>query len=223
MSVWFPWRARGPCPDVPTMRSQRGSDADAWPVVPTMCSQTGSDNDPINRQSEIKQATTQLADDHRRREFTKGLCVLLFFVSGTFFGLSPLILPISAAFRRGGADASTTESSVFFYGVAVMTAGYTSTSVYACFRVARAPLASKRRFVTRGVAIWPVAFAALAAAVALRARALLFAAFLLMGHSFGVVVGYLHLVEVSERQLNTPRIKRARIIRILSIKRTFVT
>ena len=125
----------------------------------------------------------------RRHELTKGVCCLIALVAGTFFGLSPLILPVSAVFGD--------NSGVFFYGVAVLTVGYTTTSMVACFHVVYAPLPAKQRFVTSGIVAWPIAFAALAAAVQLRALPLLFAAFLLMGFCVGVVISYLHLVELA--------------------------
>ena len=69
------------------------------------------------------------ADDERvrRHELTKGVCCLIALVAGTFFGLSPLILPVSAVFGD--------NSGVFFYGVAVLTVGYTTTSMVACWFV----------------------------------------------------------------------------------------
>ena len=66
--------------------------------------------------------TTKPADDERvrRRELTKGVCCMIAMVAGTYFGLSPLILPVSAVFGP--------NSGVFFHGVAVLTVGYTTTS-----------------------------------------------------------------------------------------------
>ena len=135
--------------------------------------------------------TTKPADDERvrRRELTKGVCCMIAMVAGTYFGLSPLILPVSAVFGP--------NSGVFFHGVAVLTVGYTTTSMVACFHIVYAPLPAKQRFVTSGIIAWPVAFGALAAAVQLRALPLLYLAFVLMGFCVGVIISYLHLVELA--------------------------
>lgn len=129
------------------------------------------------------------------RSFTKAVCYFQFFIGGLFFGLSPLVLPVSAAFDT---DDSNLMGGVFFFGFAVMTVCYNVTAVYACFFSVHLSLKQRQRFVVSGLMAWPLGLAALAVSVQFKLLPLLLlVAFPLMGFAIGVEVAYLHLVEVA--------------------------
>ncbi|CAK0889937.1 unnamed protein product [Prorocentrum cordatum] len=131
-----------------------------------------------------RQGTLQLADEIVHRAAV-----------GLFYGLSPLILPVSAAFSNGE---DKLAGGAFFFGFAVLAVCYNASAVYGCFYSVHSKMRSRQIFVTSGLVAWPVSLAALACAVQLKSMLVLFGvAFPLMGFAIGVEVAYLHLVEVS--------------------------
>jgi hypothetical protein len=124
------------------------------------------------------------------------MCWFQFFISGVFYGLSPLALPVARAFAEK--NAYTLESGIFFYGFAVLMLAQSLTCCIAAFYIEQGPLKRKKAFIMGGQLLWPVGLACLALSVQLRQpRLLLFVAFPLMGVAIGVQVGYLHLVVTS--------------------------
>eukprot|EP00746_Dinoflagellata_sp_MGD_P122951 gnl/MRDRNA2_/MRDRNA2_57700_c0_seq1.p1 gnl/MRDRNA2_/MRDRNA2_57700_c0~~gnl/MRDRNA2_/MRDRNA2_57700_c0_seq1.p1 ORF type:complete len:452 (+),score=48.82 gnl/MRDRNA2_/MRDRNA2_57700_c0_seq1:55-1410(+) len=127
--------------------------------------------------------------------FTRGMCVFNFLIGGAYFGMSPLIIPVTAAFNTEvDGDYS---GGIFFYGFAVMSLVNNFTSCVGCFVIVNASPWRKFLFVSCGLVAWPIALAALVLSVQYKLLPLLFGvAFPLMGFTIGVVVCYLQLVEM---------------------------
>eukprot|EP00930_Biecheleria_cincta_P077045 TRINITY_DN64287_c0_g1_i1.p1 TRINITY_DN64287_c0_g1~~TRINITY_DN64287_c0_g1_i1.p1 ORF type:complete len:473 (-),score=71.83 TRINITY_DN64287_c0_g1_i1:294-1691(-) len=129
--------------------------------------------------------------------FTLGACWFQFFISGVFYGLSPLALPVGKAFKQ--AHNADLEKGLMFYGFAVLMAVQSITSGFAIFVLHHWSAKRQRVFVTCAHLAWPAGFACLALSVQLNSVALfLGGAFPLLGISIGVQVGYVHLVLTAE-------------------------
>jgi len=128
--------------------------------------------------------------------FTVGTCWFQFFISGVFYGLSPLSLPVASAFV--GEHDVNFAGGVIFYGFAVLMAMQSITCGVAIFCIDQRPIIWKQRFITSAYCVWPLGFASLALAVRIKSIWMLLAlGFPLLGYSIGVQVGYLQLVLTS--------------------------
>eukprot|EP00929_Paragymnodinium_shiwhaense_P102262 TRINITY_DN65455_c0_g1_i1.p1 TRINITY_DN65455_c0_g1~~TRINITY_DN65455_c0_g1_i1.p1 ORF type:complete len:578 (+),score=67.19 TRINITY_DN65455_c0_g1_i1:199-1734(+) len=133
---------------------------------------------------------------HDLYRFQASVCWFQFFISGVFYGLSPLALPVSRAFLEDAADVSL-ESGLFFFGFAILMFGNSAVSAFSAFYMESLPAERKRYFISCGYIAWLVSFALLALAVQFRAQWLLLGgAFPLMGIGSGVQIGYVNMVLV---------------------------
>eukprot|EP00928_Gymnodinium_smaydae_P062196 TRINITY_DN46112_c0_g1_i1.p1 TRINITY_DN46112_c0_g1~~TRINITY_DN46112_c0_g1_i1.p1 ORF type:complete len:479 (+),score=77.32 TRINITY_DN46112_c0_g1_i1:24-1460(+) len=130
------------------------------------------------------------------RRFTFGACWFQFFVSGVFYSLSPLALPVSHAFSDHD---DHLKGGLIFYGFAVLMAAQSICCGVSIFVVHQWSVARKCLFVKCAHLAWPVGLAFLALSVQMQSVLLALAlAFPLMGLSIGVQVGYVHLVATAE-------------------------
>lgn len=130
--------------------------------------------------------TPSSASDERGR-FMFALLSLLFLVNGFFFGLSPLVVPISVIFDESG---DSYIGGVFLYGFAI---NYLSADLMALVILdllkRRPPLRSI--ILNTGIASAPLALGFLAFMVHLRSFVGLLVAFLVMAYPMAVIVMYL--------------------------------
>eukprot|EP00928_Gymnodinium_smaydae_P086779 TRINITY_DN71209_c0_g1_i1.p1 TRINITY_DN71209_c0_g1~~TRINITY_DN71209_c0_g1_i1.p1 ORF type:complete len:497 (+),score=48.99 TRINITY_DN71209_c0_g1_i1:156-1646(+) len=142
-------------------------------------------------------ADVKSRDERDLWKFTACVCWFQFFISGIFYGISPLALPISSAFARDG-DTASSEYGLVFYGFAILMAFNAGASCVAIFWIHHMSVSAKARFITGAYCAWPLAWIALAVGVQLRSSMLLWViCFPLLGISIGVEVGYVYLVLIS--------------------------
>lgn len=133
---------------------------------------------------------------HReRRLFTLGTCWFQFFISGVFYGLSPMALPVSQHF---GHEADDVTGGLIFHGFGVLMAVQAVACVFTIFYVHPLPFPRRKKYVLLGHLAWPAGLGFLALAVQLRSVWMLLGlAFPLMGVGIGLQVGYVHLVLIT--------------------------